>query len=52
MKLLTGIKDLINMGVSFDKKEDGTYDLAKRVATPSIGYCIIRIERGKVSRKL
>jgi L-aspartate oxidase len=23
------IKDLINMGVSFDKKEDGTYDLAK-----------------------
>ena len=23
------IKDLINLGVSFDKKEDGTYDLAK-----------------------
>jgi L-aspartate oxidase len=23
------IQDLINMGVSFDKKEDGTYDLAK-----------------------
>jgi len=23
------IKDLIEMGVSFDKKEDGTYDLAK-----------------------
>jgi len=23
------IKDLINIGVSFDKKEDGTYDLAK-----------------------
>jgi L-aspartate oxidase len=23
------IKDLINMGVSFDKKDDGTYDLAK-----------------------
>jgi len=29
MKHLTELNDLINLGVSFDKKEDGTYDLGK-----------------------
>ena len=45
------IKDLIDLGVSFDRKEDGTYDLAKRVGILNTGYFIIKTEPGEVIQK-
>jgi len=43
------IKDLIELGVPFDKKEDGTYDLAKEGGHTE--FFIRRIKRERLLRK-
>ena len=45
------IKDLIDLGVSFDKKEDGTYDLAKEGGHTEYRILHHKDKTGEASRK-